>query len=275
MATVVPVEDPSDPRLADYAGLRDVELRRAVETPGPGGHGRLIVEGTTAIRRLLASAYTVRSILVTPQKLAVLADLVEAAATAVYVAPLEVLRAVAGFDLHRGAVASANRRPPLGVTEVAAGARTLVLLEGLNDHENLGALARSAAGLGVDGLILDRTCADPLYRRSVRVSMGEILFLPFARAEEWDAALATIRAQGFRLVALTPSRAATPIGAVHTSARDRVALLLGSEGPGLAASTLAAADLQVRIPLGAGVDSLNVGHAAAIAFYCFATARGQ
>lgn len=270
MAIIVPVEDPTDPRLADYAGLRDAELRRAVEAPGTHGHGRFIVEGTTAIRRLLASAYTVRSVLVTPQKLAALADQLEAAATTVYVAPLAVLRAVTGFDLHRGAVASAERRPPPSVTEVAASARTLVLLEGLNDHENLGALARSAAGLGVDGLILDRTCADPLYRRSVRVSMGEILFLPFSRADDWPAALTMIRLAGFRLVALTPSRTATPIGEVHRGPGDRVALLLGAEGAGLAATTLAAADLQVRIPLAADVDSLNVGHAAAIAFYCFA-----
>ena len=269
MATTVPVDDPADPRLADYVGLNDAGLRRAVEAPGTHGHGLFIAEGAFVIRRLLASRYRVRSVLVTAAKLATLADVLEAADVPVYVAPLAVLRAVAGFDLHRGAVASAERQPTPSVAEVAAGARTLALLEGLNDHENLGAVARSAHALGIDGLVIDRSCADPLYRRSVRVSMGEILFLPYARAGDWPAALATIRAAGFRLVALTPARDAAPMADVQLQPNDRVAVMLGAEDLGLASSTLAAADLRVRIPLASGVDSLNVGHAAAIAFYCF------
>ena len=268
MPLIEPVDDPADPRLADYVGLPDAELRRSIEAPSGSSYGCFIAEGTTVIRRLLASTYRTRSVLVTPPKLRALQDALAGVDAPVYVASPEVLAAVAGFDLHRGAVAAADRAAPLAVADVLAGRRTVALLEGLNDHENLGALARSAIALGVEGLVLDATCADPLYRRSVRVSMGEILFLPYARATDWPRALASVRHAGFQLVALTPSAEATPIDLVEPA--PRLAIVLGAEGPGLAATTLAAADVQVRIPIVAGIDSLNVGHAAAIAFHCFA-----
>ena len=271
MATIEPVEDAADPRLADYVGLNDAELRRRLEAPSGASHGRFIAEGTIVIRRLLASPYRTRSVLVTPAKLEALHDALAPVDVTVYVASSSVLAAVAGFDLHRGAVAAADRAAPLSVADVLVDARTIALLEGLNDLENLGALARSAIALGVDGLILDPTCADPLYRRSVRVSMGEILFLPFARAADWPAALDTVRHAGFQVVALTPAADATAIDELLPAAR--VAFVLGAEGPGLAPATLASADVRVRIPLAAGIDSLNVGHAAAIAFHALGRRR--
>jgi len=273
MVRVVPVDDPADPRIADYVGLRDADLRRrAVERHDETPHGTLIAEGIGVIRRLLTSSYPVRSLLLTELRLAALEPDLAGVDAPVFLAERDVIRATVGFDLHRGAVAAASRLPLPSAGDVLATARTVAVLEGLNDHENLGAVARSAAALGVDGLLLDPTCADPLYRRAVRVSMGEILHLPFTRLAPWPAGLAEVRAAGFRLVALTPDRAATPIGEVPGD--GPLALLLGAEGPGLSPAALAAADERVRIPLRADVDSLNVGHAAAIAFHRFGRPDG-
>ncbi len=266
MATVVPVADPGDPRLSDYMSLNDAELRRQVEAADRDGPGLFIAEGLTAIARLLASPYPVRSVLVTPSRLPRLAPLIDDLDITVFVAEPAVLQAVAGFDLHRGAVAAADRLAPRDPVDVVAKAQTLAVLEGLNDHENLGAIARSARGLGVDGLLLDPTCADPLYRRCVRVSMGEVLHLPFARLTPWPDALRELRVAGWRILALTPSPDALPLHAVHVEPGERVAVLLGAEGPGLSDAAMAAADDRVRIVLRPEVDSLNVGHAAAIAF---------
>ena len=186
-----------------------------------------------------------------------------------YVASPDVLAATVGFNLHRGAVAAADRRPLLAVAEVLAGARCVAVLEGLNDAENLGAIARSARALGVDGLVLDPTCIDPYYRRIVRVSMGEVLLLPIARATRWPGDLDAVRTAGFSLVALTPDPAAESLWDLDVG--GPVALLLGAEGPGLSGSALATADRRVRIPIDPTVDSLNVGHAAAIAFAALPT----
>ncbi len=173
---------------------------------------------------------------------------------------------VAGFDVHRGAVASATRLPPADLDRVLAAARTVAVLEGLNAAENLGAIARSARALGVDALLLDPTCADPLYRRTVRVSMGEILFLPHVRTGPVADLVPTLHAHGYRVLALTPSWDATDLRHRQRAHDEKLALVLGAEGPGLAAATLGAADERVRIAIAADVDSLNVGHAAAIAF---------
>jgi tRNA G18 (ribose-2'-O)-methylase SpoU len=266
MATVVPVADPGDARLSDFRSLNDADLRRQVEAAGEHGPGLFIVEGLIAISRLLTSPYPVRSLLVTPSRLARLAHLIDDLDVVAFVAEPAVLAAVAGFDLHRGAVAAADRPAPRDPLEVAAGAQTLGVLEGLNDHENLGAIARSARALGVDGLLLDPTCADPLYRRCVRVSMGEVLHLPFARLTPWPDALRELGAAGWRILALTPSPDALPLQCLHVEPGTRVAVLLGAEGPGLSDAAMASADERVRIALRPGVDSLNVGHAAAIAF---------
>jgi tRNA G18 (ribose-2'-O)-methylase SpoU len=254
--------------LSDYVGLTDPELRRLAEQGG----GFFIAEGERVVRRLLRSSHSVRSVLLTPARMERLRDELRGTSVPVYVAEPDVLNAIVGFNLHRGAVASADRLPDPGLSSVLAGATTVAVLEGINDHENLGAVFRSAAALGIDGIILDPTTADPYYRRSVRVSMGAVLVVPFTRAERWSWSLDRIRARGFRLVALTPDPNAAPIGAVDGgSGRD--ALLLGAEGPGLSPATLALSDLRVRIPVEPAMDSLNVGHAAAIAFYRFGRVR--
>jgi tRNA G18 (ribose-2'-O)-methylase SpoU len=253
------ITEPRDPRLADYVDLRDPDIRRRIE-----GDELLIAEGVNVVRRLLASPLRVRSVLVTPKRLAALAPDLASTDVPVYVAPPDVVAATVGFDLHRGAVAAADR-PTLLAPSALVGMRTIAALEGVNDHENLGAIARSARALGVDALLLDPTCADPYYRRAIRVSMGEMLHLPIARAARWPEALTDLRAAGVAVAALTPAAGATDI---HTWRRPDwpLAILLGAEGPGLSEAALQAADVRLRIPISPGVDSLNVGHAAAIAF---------
>jgi len=182
----------------------------------------------------------------------------------VFVADRAVMGAVAGFDIHRGAVAIAGRLPLPPLDRLLDGARTIAVLEGINDHENLGALFRNAAGLGVDAVLLGPRCADPLYRRSVRVSMGHVLRVPFARLPSWPELRSALA--GFTVLALAPHPPSMPLSTVDPS-EPRLALLLGAEGPGLTAEALAAADARVRIPMASGVDSLNVATAAAIALY--------
>jgi tRNA G18 (ribose-2'-O)-methylase SpoU len=213
---------------------------------------------------LLTSNYPVRSVLLTRATLARLGDRVgdRLGAATTYLLSEDAMSSVAGVNLHRGAVASASRLPSPSLAAVLAGARRIVMLEGINDHENLGAIARTARGLGADALLLDPTCADPFYRRSVRVSMGELLHLPIVRCPAWAEALAVVAAAGFEIWALTPSPAAADIFTMTPP--DRWALMVGAEGPGLSAETLARCT-NVRIPMRNGVDSLNVGHAVAAA----------
>lgn len=253
------VEDAADPRLADFVELSDPAARRRRERDE-----LFVAEGVTAIERLLTSGHAVRSVLVTPTALARLGPALDTFPGPVYVAERTVLNATVGFDLHRGAVAAADRRPLPSLDHVLATSRRLVVLEGLNDPENLGAIARSARAFVIDGAVLDPTCIDPYYRRTIRVSMGEILFLPAARAANWPGDLERVRAAGFEVWALSPDPAGRSLW--DLTVPDRVAVLLGAEGPGLSAGALAAADERVRIPITAGVDSLNVGHAAAVAF---------
>jgi tRNA G18 (ribose-2'-O)-methylase SpoU len=265
---VVHVDDPSDPRVREYVGLRDPILRRAYELPGAHGAGVFIAEGRLVIERLLRSPYPLRSVLVTPERLERLRPALEAAgADEVYVAGQDVLNLLTGYDLHMGAVASASRLPPSAASDLLRDATTVAVLEGLNDPENLGAIIRSASALGVQALLLDPTCVDPLYRRVVRVSMGETLFLRHARLEPWPGGIQAVRDAGLQLVALTPDEHAIPIEAWAADAPARIALLLGAELTGLSDAALAAADVLVRIPIAGGADSLNVGHAAAIAFH--------
>jgi tRNA G18 (ribose-2'-O)-methylase SpoU len=248
---MIEIGDLRDPRLDDYRDLRE---------RGREGSDHFIVEGLTAIERLLRSRYPVRSVLLTPATHARLAHAVETAT--VYVISAAAMSCVAGVNLHRGAVASATRLPSPHLRDVLPGARRLVMLEGVNDHENLGAIARTARGLGADALVLDRTCADPFYRRSVRVSMGELLHLPVVRCESFTAAFDEIGAAGFEIWALTPAVDAADI--LSMTPPLRWALVVGAEGPGLSAATLARCT-NVRIPMHNGVECLNVGHAVAVA----------
>jgi tRNA G18 (ribose-2'-O)-methylase SpoU len=262
----IAVDDPADPRLADYVGLTDVARRRHIE-PAIDGAGIFIAEGETVVRRAVAAGYHLRSLLVDGKRYDALQDLAVGSRAPAYVADHDVLVAVTGFNVHRGVLASFARKPQPSLSALLPSARRLLICVDLTSTTNLGAVLRSAAALGVDGVLLSPECCDPLYRRAVRVSMGEALRLPTHRLESWPAALDEVRAAGFTLVALTPDTAAEPIDQVHLA--GKAALLLGEEGPGLPAEALAAADLRVRIPLVAGVDSLNVAAAAAVACYVF------
>lgn len=268
------VDDPDDPRVALYRSLTDAELRRSVES----AHGIFIAEGKIVVRRLLASTYRVRSVLVAPNRVDALADVLADLAIAVYVAPASVLDAIAGFPIHRGVLACADRpaerRVPNLVNDVVSrGGRCLAVLDDISDHENLGAIARSAAALGIGALILSPGCCDPLSRRALRVSMGALLALPFARSTSWLADLDALAAIGFERWALTPDAAACPLESLRVP--TRVALVLGAEGPGLSNATLAHVDRQVRITMRPGADSLNVAAAGAIAFHFVAGGDGQ
>jgi tRNA G18 (ribose-2'-O)-methylase SpoU len=262
----IPIGGLDDPRLEDFRNLTDAELRRRSDDAA------FIAEGLHVIRQLLASRYPVRSLLLTEGTLERLAPDLQVldGDVPVYVARPEVMDAVAGFKVHRGALAAATRTPLPSAVEILAGAKLVLILEGVNDNENLGALFRNAAAFGADGVLLCPRCADPLYRRSVRVSLGHVLHVPFARLEVWPAGLQMLGALGLRIIALTPDRAATALDrAVAAAAHGatRVAIMVGSEGGGLSPEALAAAWLVARIPIVSGVDSLNVATAAAIALH--------
>jgi tRNA G18 (ribose-2'-O)-methylase SpoU len=252
--------DPADPRLDDYRGLTDPAGRVAYERV----NGILVVEGGLAIGQLLASAYEVRSLLVTP---AMRARLPAEIAAPVHVASREVMHAVCGFDVHRGALAIAARPAPVDPASVLAGAATVLLLERVNDYDNVGSIFRNARALGADAVLLDSETCDPLYRRAVRGSLGHVLHMPFARVPSVPEGLDLLQRNGFTTYALSP--AGDDVGAVPRP--DRLALLLGAEGPGLRPETLAAADRRVRVPMRPGVDSLNVATAAAVALHRLAS----
>ncbi len=273
MAGLIEVDSSDDPRLADFVALTDVHLRRSLEAR----HGLFIAEGDRVIRRAVAAGYPVRSLLVTRERLAALAGLTGSLAAPVYVVPAPVARALTGYQVHRGALASLQRRPLPPVAGMLAGARRIVVLEDLADHGNVGAIFRCAAALGADAIILSPRCADPLYRRAIKVSMGAVFAIPYARMTDWHDGLAELRSAGFRLLALTPEQSATPVGRVQLE--ERAALMLGTEGDGLSSHWLREADEAVCIPmaagaLAAGVDSLNVVAAAAIACQCLAARQG-
>lgn len=249
MTSVERVDDPTDLRLADYLDLRGGR---------PPANGPVIVEGFLAIEALAGSRYQVRSALVSERKLDRLPPL--PGDPPIYVADDAVLQATVGFDLHRGAVASADRPAPLDVDEVVRAAGTVLVLERVNDLENLGVLFRNARAFAVDAVVLDPETADPLNRRTVRVSLGHVLHVRFARATAWPGALDTVRAAGLTVIALTPAGDPLP-----ERLPPRAAYLVGAEGPGLTDAALAAADRRARIPMAAGVDSLNVATAAGIA----------
>jgi tRNA G18 (ribose-2'-O)-methylase SpoU len=262
---IVEVDSADDPRLADYTRLTDAGLRTHLEAE----RGLFIAEGTKVITRAVAAGYPVRSMLLGRSRLIDLESLSQAEAP-VYVVPDEVAERLTGYRVHRGALASLARRPLPEVAGLIAGARRIVVLEDLVDHANVGAIFRCAAALGVDAVVLSPRCADPLYRRSVKVSMGAVFAIPYARMGDWFDGLADLKSAGFRVLALTPDDGATPIGASLKGAGDQVALLFGTEGDGLSARWLHEADEAVRIPMNpaaraAGVDSLNVVAAAAIA----------
>ena len=262
----VPITDPDDPRLALYRDLAGGDHRARFEA----AHGVFVAEGPLTVAALLRSPWTPLSVLIDEGQVGRRPAIVAAAARrgvpVLRVAPA-LITAVAGFAFHRGVLALGRRREQAPLAELCRHARIIGVVEGVNDHENLGALFRNAAAFGVAPIVLDPTTADPLYRRSLRVSVGHVLEVPFGRAEAWPAALVELQRAGFTVVALTPGGDRQLAEVAAALRGHRVATLMGAEGPGLSPAALEAADLRVRIPVAAGVDSLNVATAAALAWY--------
>jgi tRNA G18 (ribose-2'-O)-methylase SpoU len=271
VARTVFVDGVADPRLADYRALTDVGLRRRIEPE----QRIFIAEGELVIRRALRAGYPMRSALMSERWASSVADLVPDIDVPLYIGSEELLESVTGFHVHRGALAAMGRLPPIGVAELVPRCARVVVLEDVNSHTNLGAIFRSAAGLGMDAVLLSPSCTDPLYRRSVRVSMGEVFAIPYARFENWPGGLRELTDAGFQMIALTPDPSAISIDEITDMPdADKLALLLGAEGPGLSRGVLSSATWSVRIPMRNGVDSLNVAAAAAVACYAIRRRTG-
>ncbi|WP_370893077.1 TrmH family RNA methyltransferase [Janibacter sp. GXQ6167] len=262
----IEIEDAQDDRVADYVRLTDVRLRRVLEPAG----GLYIAESEKVIRRALAAGHRPRSLLMGRRWLDDLADLIvaaEADGTPVYVAEDDVVTAITGYQVHRGALAAMHRPTPPPLAEIVADARRVLIIEDVVDHTNVGAVFRSAAALGIDAVLVTPRCADPLYRRSVRVSMGTVFQVPWTRIEPWPAGVDQLRELGFTVAALALAPDAVDLDDLAADPPERLALVLGTEGDGLSARTLARVDLTVTIPMAGGVDSLNVAAAGAVAAY--------
>ncbi len=259
--SVIRIDDPADPRLADYRDLTDVALRRVLEPEG----GLYIAESAKVIARAVAAGHRPRSLLVQEKWLA---DVESVAAEApVYVVSDAVAEQLTGYAVHRGALAAMHRPSLPSVVDVVAGARTVLILEDIVDHTNVGAAFRGAAGLGADAVLVSPRCADPLYRRSVRVSMGTVFQVPWTRLPPWPEAGDVLRGAGLHLAALALADDAVPLDDFAAARPERVALMMGAEGDGLSRRALAAADTVVTIPMAGGVDSLNVAAAGAVALW--------
>ncbi|GAA1899895.1 TrmH family RNA methyltransferase [Williamsia serinedens] len=267
---VIDIADPDDPRVDDFRDLNSVDRRPdlPVLPGGRPGRGLVVAEGVLVVQRMIASRFAPHAFLGVEKRRAELADdLTDASVDGVpfYRASAEVMADIVGFHLNRGVLGVARRPERLSLDAVVADARTIAVLEGVNDHENIGSIFRNAAGLGVDAVVFGRGCADPLYRRAVRVSMGHALLVPFAPADDWPGDLHALRDNGFTVVSLTPDPDAVALADAVDA--DRVAFMVGAEGPGLSETAMRAGDVRARIPMARGTDSLNVATAAAIAFY--------
>jgi tRNA G18 (ribose-2'-O)-methylase SpoU len=261
---LIEITDAADARLDDFRGLTDADVRldrRAV----------VIAEGVNVVERMITSPYPVRAVIGVPARIEALAPALAAHDIPAYAMDKWLLSEVVGFHVTRGVLASADRVPAPPAAELLRTSRRVAVLESLNDFENLGALFRNAAAFGIDAVLLDPQCADPLYRRSVRVSMGYVLRVPFAVLPgPWPQSLALVRSAGLSLLAMTPRADAVPIRDLDVP--QRWAVLLGAEGPGLSEGAIGACERSVRIPMAAGVDSLNVATAAAVAFAALVSA---
>lgn len=257
------VTDPAAPELRDYTELTDV-VRRRLREPAEGLY---LAESIKVIERALAAGHRPRSLLVLERYLDEIAPLFEPWDVPVYVGDLDVLEVVTGFVMHRGALASMHRPVLPTVPDLLRDARRVVVLEDIVDHTNVGAIFRAVAGLGADAVLVTPRCADPLYRRAVRVSMGASLQIPWTRLGEWEEAAPQLREAGFTIAALALADDAVDLADFARDAPERVALVLGTEGDGLTRAALDAADTVVTIPMDRGVDSLNVASAAAVALW--------
>lgn len=263
------IDSADDPRVAGYRGLRDGDLLRS--------RGLFVAEGRVVVRRVVEDGrYRLQSMLVNDAARRDLEPTIAAlgADVPIFVCDARGLAGIAGYDVHRGCLALVHRRPDATVDDLLAAAQTLVVLEGVSDADNVGGVFRNAAAFGVEGVLLSPACCDPLYRKAIRTSMGAALQVPFARAaaDDWPGVLTRVRAAGFTIVALTPREPSETLDAFAARPRaPRVALILGTEGAGLTPAVEAGADFRVRIPIAAGVDSLNVAVAAGIALHALRT----
>ncbi|GGF36238.1 TrmH family RNA methyltransferase [Williamsia phyllosphaerae] len=267
---VIDITDRDDPRVDDFRDLNSVDRRPdlPVLPGGRPGKGLVIAEGVLVVARMIASRFSPHAFLGVDKRLTELrADLSDPSVAGLpfYRASAEVMADIVGFHLNRGVLGVARRPETLAAADLATTASTIAVLEGVNDHENIGSVFRNAAGLGVDAVLFGAGCADPLYRRCVRVSMGHALLVPFASAANWPHDLTMLRDNGFEIVSLTPDESAVPLSQAVTGAK--VAFMVGAEGPGLTETAMRAGDIRARIPMARGTDSLNVATAAAIAFY--------
>jgi tRNA G18 (ribose-2'-O)-methylase SpoU len=259
------IESASDPRVAVWRDVRDGELLRA--------RGLFVAEGRLVVRRVLDERrYRVHSLLVNEAALSDLASPLAAIAADVPVLLCSAgdLAGIAGYHVHRGCLALVHRPLPVPIDEIVGAAKTLVVLEGVSNADNVGSVFRNAAAFGAGGVLLSPTCCDPLYRKAIRTSMGSALRVPFVRAadDDWPGVLTRVRAAGFTLVALSPRQPSETLDAFAARPRaPRLALIVGTEGAGLTPAVDAAADHRVRIPISNAVDSLNLASAAAIALY--------
>lgn len=261
------IDDPSDPRLADYRNLTDTALRRVQEPSG----GLYIAESAKVIERAVSAGHAPRSVLVQERWVTGVEEILGDREVPVYLVPDRVAEQVTGFAVHRGALASMHRPALPRVDELLRGARVVLVLEDLVEHTNVGAAFRAAAGLGADAVLITPRCADPLYRRSVKVSTGTVFQVPWTRLDDWQSGVTELRSAGFELAALALSDDAVPLGTYAAARPERVALVLGTEGHGLSPTALEAADAVVTIPMRGGVDSLNVASAAAVALWALTT----
>ncbi len=260
---IVPIDDLDHDGLADYAGLTDVALRRLSEPAG----GLYIAESSKVIARAIAAGHRPRSVLVQDQWLSEMEQLLHPFDVPIYVGAPGLLERLTGFNLHRGALAAMHRPPLASVDEIIAGARRVVVIEDVVDHTNIGAIFRAAAGLGADAVLVTPRAADPLYRRSVRVSMGTVLQVPWTRLPEWPEGADVLKRAGFHIVALALAEDAVTLDVLADDPPERLALLLGTEGDGLSRDAVSHADTVVTIPMFNGVDSLNVASASAVALW--------
>lgn len=262
MVVPVRITDPSDPRVDEFRDLKDVARRVA---------GTFVAESELVIRRLFASAYGIRSLLLAPNRVGRLGDLLESTSAPVFVAEQAILERIVGFALHRGGLAIGERLPLPTLDAIVADAQTVVVLDDVVDPDNIGAIFRHAAAFGVGAVVLSASTGDPLYRKSVRTSMGHVFAMPYARVSSSESLIAVLRRNGFTTLAFTPSATATDVRCVDPSPIDRLAILVGSESVGLSAAVLDQADLRVRIPIASGVDSLNVATSTAIALFALSS----
>ena len=268
MAHVIPIPDLSDPRVSDYVNLTDVALRRRSEP----ANGLYIAESSKVIRRALSAGHIPRSVLTAERWLDDMNDLFRGFDVPIFVGSAETVELLTGFHLHRGALSAMHRPPELSIDAITKDAHLVVVLENLVDHTNVGSIFRAVAGMGADAVLVTPECADPLYRRSIRVSMGTVLQVPWARFSSWPEGVDELKRNGFHVAALALDEDAHDLREFARARHERVAVIVGAEGDGLRRSTLARVDSVVRIPMQHGVDSLNVASAAAVALYALTEA---